>query len=59
MKENLLRGTLMADIRFKEVVERTATKSGTGAVVYVPKSWRGRKIKAFLIDEEGGEPCGD
>lgn len=34
----------------------TATKSGTGAHVTVPKTWLGKKIYVKVLeDEEGGE----
>ena len=33
-----------------EAVEKTATKGGNSARVYVPKQWQGKKIKVILLE---------
>jgi putative transposon-encoded protein len=33
-----------------EEIETTASESGTGAHVFVPKEWRGKKVRVTLID---------
>jgi putative transposon-encoded protein len=33
-----------------EEIETTASESGTGAHVFVPKEWLGKKVKVTLID---------
>jgi len=40
-------------IRFSgsEIIERTASKFGTGAHVVVPKEYAGKKVKIILEDE--------
>ena len=34
-----------------EILERTATKFGTGAHIIVPKEYAGKKIKLIIEDE--------
>lgn len=33
-----------------EVVEKEAKKGGNSARIYVPKHWRGKRVKAVLIE---------
>ena len=33
-----------------EAVEKTATKGGNSARVYVPKQWEGKKVKVILLE---------
>lgn len=33
-----------------EEIETTASETGTGAHVFVPKEWRGRKVRVTLIN---------
>ena len=33
-----------------EAVEKTATKGGNSARIYVPKQWEGKKVKVILLE---------
>ena len=35
-----------------ELLEKTARFSGSGAVVYVPVSWGGRRVVIILLDDK-------
>jgi len=34
-----------------EVVEKRAEKSGNSARIYVPKHWKGKKVRAILLEQ--------
>ncbi|VVC72096.1 Uncharacterised protein [uncultured archaeon] len=34
-----------------EVIEKVAQAGGNSARIYVPKHWRGKKVKAVLVKE--------
>jgi len=38
-------------VRGKEMLSKPVSKSGTGAVVYVPKAWLGRNVIIILEGE--------
>ena len=44
---------VIMDIRLKgyEVVEKVADRGGNSARVYVPKHWKGKKVKVVLIEK--------
>ena len=33
-----------------EAVEKTATKGGNSARIYVPQQWEGKKVKVILLE---------
>ncbi len=33
-----------------QVIEKTATATGSSAHVFVPKEWAGKKVKVFLLE---------
>ncbi len=43
--------TIKLAIEAEEIIDREVRKHGTGAAIYVPKSWIGRKVKVIRLKE--------
>jgi len=42
---------IMIKIKGYEATTKTVKPIGNGAMIHVPKSWTGKKVKAILIEE--------
>jgi putative transposon-encoded protein len=42
------------ELEAREILERQATRFGTGAHVIVPKEYKGRTVKIILVEDEKG-----
>ncbi len=45
-----MKKSMRIEIQGYEAVEKTATKGGNSARVYVPKQWEGKKVKVILLE---------
>jgi len=43
------------EVQGHEIVEKTVKPAGTGAIAYVPKRWRGERVKVVRITDSPSE----
>jgi putative transposon-encoded protein len=43
--------TMEVRLKAYQVIEKKATRSGSSAHVFVPKEWRGKKVKVLLLEQ--------
>lgn len=43
------------EVQGHEVIEKEVKAAGTGAIAYVPKAWRGERVKVVRITDSDSE----